>query len=304
MKEPSQIRRVLSIAAAAIALIFVTDRAAAWVCAKLVSVSQDRYVDLYEGRSKADIVVFGNSRADHHFPAVQMSAQLGLSVKNYGIGGVSTVLIEALLRDHVERNGKPKVVILENHNLIVSPGEPGDLRLFATYSQRLSEIVKRETPSLYYSGRALKLVQYNSEMFFRVLLSIRHAPADRLLDRSVPAVFIEGLKATRPFPLTTHPDNEAALRRISEFCAQEHIPLYVIVAPFLPEQAAAFSNLQEWIDATARTAGPSAHFLDYSRSVTTRSFFLDGTHLNVQGVAQLFEMMKRDGVYDIAKTPK
>ena len=91
--------------------LFVGDRILGELCAWLVSKSNDRYVEVYEGRAKAEVLVIGNSRADNHFPPQMMSALLGERVVNLGLGGVSGMLAEVLLVDYVENNDPPKLLV-------------------------------------------------------------------------------------------------------------------------------------------------------------------------------------------------
>ena len=54
---PQSNAKSLQVGLLLLALFFAGDRAGGWLLGNLVSLSQDRYVLLYEGESEADIVV-------------------------------------------------------------------------------------------------------------------------------------------------------------------------------------------------------------------------------------------------------
>ena len=75
-----------------------------------------------------------------------MAKKLDVRVVNLGFGGVSTVMSEVLLRDYVERNGRPRLLVVEPTCLTVSADEVGDMGLFTIFSERLNQLVKERNP--------------------------------------------------------------------------------------------------------------------------------------------------------------
>lgn len=75
------------------------------------SKSQDRLIHSAIGTNE-DILIFGSSRAYHHYNPEVFEKELGLSCFNVGYGGQNIYYHLALLKSAVERH-KPRVVILD-----------------------------------------------------------------------------------------------------------------------------------------------------------------------------------------------
>ena len=157
-------------------LLVIGDRLIGAGLSALVSQSGNRFVAIYNDAGPVDVLVLGNSRADLHFSPHMIAAQTGMTSRNLGLGGISTVMSEALLRDHLDAYGPPKVLIIEPSNIITDPDRVGDMRLFAPWSPRIAGLVRADTPEFYWAGKLSSLFNFNTDMFTRVINDLR-APA-------------------------------------------------------------------------------------------------------------------------------
>ena len=289
--------KVLRFATIIVALLLVGDRLAAWGLQKLVARSQDRYVAMYEGRAKADILVLGNSRADNHFPPQMMTQALGATAVNLGLGGVSTALSEALMKDYIERNGAPRLIVLEATVLEVDPSVIGDMMIFTSYSPRIADLVKRNAPRLYYTMTVFKLFQYNNEMLWRILYHVWKAPFDRMHSGTMTPQLLAEIRRRGDYHMTSFAENEAALRRMVDYARQRDIPMRIVVTPYLKEQFGKFTNFPTW-KAKVEGLARGQRVWDYSHSFDNPALFRDSEHMNSAGTTRLLQVMVHDGFYD------
>jgi hypothetical protein len=279
--------------------LFAGDRLIAAACAHLVGKSHDRYVELYEGRAQADVLVIGNSRADNHFPPQLTGDLLGKRVVNYGLGGVSTVLAEALVADYVEKNGPPKMIIVEPTCLTVEPAAIGDMRLFAIDSQRIRGLTEHYMPTFFWAAEIFHSFSFNNEMFMRTLGQLRSAPGDRVHSTQVTPELMEVIRSRGRNPLVNFPDNEAALTRLLDYIRSKKIALRVVITPYLPVQMANLSNFAAWRDHLFELGVRRDELYDYSSRFDRPEYFRDGLHMNTDGIKRLLALMVADGVYKL-----
>jgi hypothetical protein len=284
--------------------LFAGDRLIAAACARLVGMSHDRYVDVYEGRAAADILVIGNSRADNHFPPQLMGQLLGRKVVNLGLGGVSTVLAEALVADYIEKNGPPKLIVIEPSCLIVEPAAIGDMRLFSIYSKRIHGLIRRYMPEFHYAAEVFHAFNFNNEMFLRVLNQIRSIPEDRVHFTSITPELLQVIRAEGRFPLVDYPDNEVALTRLLDYIRGQHIALRVVITPYLPDHLANLENFPVWRTHLFELGVRREDFFDYSDRFNRPDYFRDGVHMNTEGTKKLLGVMMDEGFYAAVREPE
>jgi hypothetical protein len=273
--------------------LFAGDRLGAMALHQLLDQSKNRFVRLYNGGETNSIVIIGNSRADRHFPPSLLAAISGKSVLNLGLGSVTTLVSETLLADFIEHNGPPALVIVEPTNLAVENTGVSDLRLFATYSDRLRAIIKQQTPRLYWAGELSHLFRFNNPMLVRVLKNIRRAPGDRLLHATITPELLARLEGEKPKPMINQLENEAALSRIVRLSKQHGFPLHMVIAPYLPGNGP--PNVDAWINQLRVRYGARVAIWNYANAIDGVEYFTDRLHLNAGGVARLLKLMQTDG---------
>ena len=283
-----------------LAFLFCGDRGLATISGALVSMSHDRYVEVYTKRNPVDVLILGNSRADNHFSEVEIRNRLGLTAVNLAQGGLSPVLMEALLQDFVEHHGPPKLILFEASGMINDPALIGDLRLLSPYSSRIAELVRRVAPPLHYTAQVFHVFSYNNEMFLRTLRAIPHRQEERILRGTPSPGLIAAIAQRTPYPLINFPDNEAALTRMLPWASERGIPFRVVVTPFLPIQRAKILNYPAWCQRLFNLGVREAQFWDYSQRMSDTRSFHDGLHLNRVGVIQFLEVAAEDGLFQLA----
>jgi len=289
-------RQALKIGLLFLVALFASDRLIAFGLKHAVDHSQDRFVRMYTGRARADILILGNSRADRHFPPRRLEALLpGKRVVNLGLGGISTTLSEALLLDFIERNGPPKTLVLALGGLNVDPASVGDMRLFGVYSNRIRAVTRHHDPKLYVAGTLFRLFRFNNEMFLRVLLGIVKEEKDRTLKAPIPSRLVERLRRRTPDPVHAFPENLESLRHIIDCCDRNGIVFVPVITPVLEVNTP--PNFGEWRREVGRTIGGRAAIRDYSTLVSDPALFHDASHLNADGVDVLLARMIRDGTF-------
>ena len=289
--------KAILITVAFLCALIAGDRVISWGLRTAMSYSQNRFVDLYQGRFTPGVLVLGNSRSDRHFPAPQVAEISGVDVANLGLGGESTMLSEALLYDYVDRVGKPQLLIVEASNLSVAPDNMGDMRLFGTYSERIRELTRQWKPKLYYTSALFNLFQLNNEMFFRVMLAIVRKERDRRHFAVIPDVMVERLRTEKARPIDLREANRNALLRILKYTEERDIPTRVIVTPYLDvrnSEVEAFTA--EFVSESQQALG-RLKVWDYSKALPDREHFRDRVHLNAKGVDALLSKLKTDGFF-------
>ena len=68
--------------------------------------------DIYEGKAYSDILIFGSSRATHHYDPMLMEDNLNQTVYNLGINGHGFWLQHLKYLEYLKHNKKPKTIII------------------------------------------------------------------------------------------------------------------------------------------------------------------------------------------------
>jgi len=221
-----------------------------------------------------------------------MASKFGRPVENLGLGGISMVLAETLIRDYIDRNKKPGLIILEPTALLVPPETIGDMRLFAPDSERISNLIRTHMPEFYYAKEFFHSFNYNNEMFFRVLYRIIQPPQDRLHYSTLNRAQMDMLLRRGDYSISSHHDNLESFERIMQFANEHEIPLTVILTPTLPQQADKIVNFTDWKLQIEKLIGDRAPFHDFSLVIEDPQLFSDGQHLNTQGVSVFLEKLE------------
>ncbi len=297
-------KKVLLLAVLSSSAFFAGDRLISWGIGSMLSMSHNRFVEMYSGKPEPGVLILGNSRADRHFTAPELERLLELDVTNCGIGGLSTVVSEVLLYDYVERVGKPKLLIIEPSNMIVEPNVVGDMRLFGLYSERMRNLTLDLQPKLYYTSKVFHLFRFNNDMFMRAFIGIFKREEDRRFRVTISDELLQKLKIEDESPdlkKITYSQNEQALKRMLEFADSNAIPVRIVMTPMLHfNQEVSTRNGKAWIEDLRGMVG--AHKVwDYSDAFANPSLFGDRLHLNAKGLRAMNELLVRDGFFEDAE---
>lgn len=251
-----------------------------------------------------DVLIFGSSRAEHHYNAQMISDSLGLSCYNCGESGCGIILAYGRLLMLLERH-KPKVVIYE-----ITPGYDyllgGDNHKFL---YRLKQHYERKgIDSIFWNVDATErfkmlswMYRYNSSFLQNIVAAYLHISTDT------------GIKGFRPM---VTPFDSLKVRDIQTFYEDEdsfqYDPLKMsYFNRFLDKTAAIktfFVASPIWYGMNTAVFKPikeiceqrNIPFLDFSNDpkyVHNSTYFADGNHLNAVGADEF----TRDLIHKLKK---
>lgn len=271
-------------------VVLAGDRIGAFVCSRVLVSSQFRFSRVYRGGSNADVLVIGDSRGVHSFYAPAIEKLTGRPALNLSYNSMSMPIAEALLADYLDRNSKPRTVIIEPTCVVVDRGLVSELRTYAGLSQRLEALYASEHPRAAAAGRLFRLLPYDSEFFLRALAYLRRSDQD-WINRNVIAPQLAAGPRGRWSP-RPHQENLDALRRLVPMLRSHGIDVKLVIAPY---HRSVMVDMNEITDGVTRSV-PGARVLNYADAVEDSRSFADGVHMNADGSDVFLRMLCRDGV--------
>jgi hypothetical protein len=248
--------------------------------------------------TKADILIFGSSRANHHYDTQVIADSLGMSCYNTGRDGNFLLYNYAIFKTIVNRY-TPKIVILDvNKNELSSNAtEYERLSALLPYKNRNSAI--EQTISLkgpYEKIKCLsKIYPYNS-MLLTIAIGNTKLNQKRHKDVNgyIPLNGFWNHKNNEP----SEPDDfkkidknkDKAIREIIEDCRAKGIRLLLVHSPILVQSMR--SNSIDPIQEIANTY--KVEFLDFSSNAdfsNNNRLFVNPTHLNAIGAKHFSEIL-------------
>lgn len=276
------------------AVVFLVDAGIGYFLKKYYYKQQSGYDYLTTNaieNAKADIMVFGSSRAVNIFNPEIIESKTGLSCFNVGRVGEPVFYHEAVLKSVLKRFS-PKLIILSIDAGNFSNGLDAYDRLTALLPYYNAHPEIRPIVQLKGPFEQIKMIShiypYNSLLIPIITGNTAYSK------RKYP--HIKGfIPLTRTFsgPLRTF-DYAAekeldtvkinAYKSFIEDCIQAKIPLHIVVPPYLIHAIGVDSSITE---AKKIAESYKINFLDYSRDsffVNKPDLFADYRHLNVEGV--------------------
>lgn len=284
----SDVRKSLTWIAAFIAVVLAGDRMLAWIAQQILVRSQFRYSRLYRGGTDADIVILGDSRGVNSFYAPAMETMTGERVFNLSYNSMSPAVAEALLMDYLERNRKPKLMIVEVTSAIVSGEVLTELRPYAGMSPRLMALYAAKHPYAAIASRVFHLLPLNSSFAIEALHYMRRGDQDWIMRTVMPPERqVRERDRLRPMP-----GSMEALGRMAQTCRQRGIEVRLLIAPYYKD----IGNLPWFLGELARAVQPDAHVRigNYANAIQDPEAFADHVHLNERGSVQFLELLRRD----------
>ena len=241
--------------------------------------------------SKDEVLIFGSSRAAHHYVPQVFEDSLGLSCYNCGSDGECIYYHYAILSSYIERGDLPKMVVLDVNSSDVCVSHTGtfDLdcaldRLAPHYGQYAS------IDSLFALNgwkETLKMnlmtYRYNSKLVQAIKCNFIPWPEDRGYE----ALIGSSLDSTDVFKISDEMDaaeyeeNKIVyLRKFISACKDNGIPMVIAHSPsfgYTPSEGL------DYIRSVALEYG--VPYLDYGKDERFMSprLFKDGSHLNDEG---------------------
>lgn len=280
-----------------ILIVIFFDRIIGITCEKLYNRSNDNtiYRLCYTlDSAKEDILIFGSSRAQHHFVSRVINKNTGLSCYNCGFGGEGLVFSLIQLNECLKRT-IPKLIVLEvSPNILIDPETQQKLKILMPFHKRDPLIFNALT---------------NDEMLEKVKLLSSIYPYNSTIASLITGQYkknLDTLKGFNPligiidtiglikeinasFPTSSIPyKNLQVLKQFIALCNNHNIKIAIVVSPLYQTN----TNLDEMIKEIELTCleFKNIYFLDYSKfdSIYLHiSYFKDNLHLNYEG-AQIF----------------
>lgn len=246
-------------------------------------------------KAKEDIIIFGSSRASHHYDCKVFQDSLGLSCFNAGKDGMTIIYASTILPVITERH-KPKLIILDLNpeELSFKAGKEGEDLLISTllpYASKypkiksaVSELNKIEIIKC----RISKVYPYNS-FIFPILQHYMHIGLTGF-NGYIPLTgshlsIEEASKVRKDAPAI----DSFILKKFEDFLKEvssENISMKIIISPTLMN----YSTQQvELMGSIANKYG--FDLWNYTESVNDKKLFYDNVHLNAQGAAAFSKLI-------------
>ncbi len=296
-----------------ILVIVITDRLFGLVLRRLYfnqTGGQDYSLSYLLSKCNSDIVVFGNSRAQHHYDSRIISAGMNMSCYNAGLdGGHSIILPDAEIKVLTERY-TPKIIVLEFSptGIVHFDGDYDRLSILLPYYQDYPVIrsflqlrgpfekMKLMSAIYPFNSDIINIVGFNTNTRAAHRHDIEgYVPLNEVLNPEIlkykPEYVSQAVMRTQS-SLDTNMVN--ALENIISICKEKNIALYIINSPVYHM----VNEIQTPEYAVAKISLDIIHhnhvnFLDFSDDpafVGHPELFADQGHLNDKG-ARIFSNM-------------
>jgi hypothetical protein len=279
---------------AVLLLTFLIDRGLGIYLNNITKKSMFRYSRMYSSNAKADIVLLGNSRGlTFYEPWIEKNT--GLKVVNLSYNGMPADLGVSLLRDYVELNGTPKMVLVEgtmcdreNTPLTVS------FTPYMILSKHLDTLIHSANDRMWWGTRISHLFRYNGEVFQRTLFHMKKPDNDWLLDRVISPTLINTLtkEEQRPYPI--YERQLSSMGKISELAREKGFQLNIVIAPYYPGFRSKILDMEGFTRKIEGHTKTKVH--DYSSLLTEDKYFGDFQHVNKAGAAIFLEKLQADSI--------
>jgi hypothetical protein len=246
---------------------------------------------------KADILIFGNSRAQHHYDPKIISDLTGLSCFNAGLDGGHSILLPYAQIKTITDRYTPKIIILEffPSGLVHDPSNYEKLSILLPYYNRFPEL----KPYILLRGpyEKIKLLSsiypFNSDIINILKFNTNyHYDKTKVPNGYVPLIGNLNVSLLKPsIAKDSHIEVDSnlvdALNKIIRICQKKNIKLFIINSPIfhtISDKPIAQSDAEKL--AIQIIKQNHVDFLDYSWDSTFighNEWFSDRAHLNSDG---------------------
>lgn len=253
-----------------------------------------RYLYINEGTTE-DVLIFGSSRAYHHYNPQVIETQTGLSVYNCGTDGNGCILFYTQLVNILKRY-KPELIVYDvmpSFDYIKQGNNTkylGRAKLFYGESPEVDSVFWEIDPNSRYKMLS-GMYRHNSSFLQVVSDCIKpkrsstkgYQPLDGEIDyfrepETQPALVVDSVKLQY-------------LERIVNLCERSGVPIMFVASPTYYDPADLFAPIRNL------AAGHEIPFLSYyndPRFERNKAMFVDATHLNRHGAAEFSCMVADD----------
>lgn len=279
-----------------IILFLLGDRVGGLFLKNIAEKSQFRYSRLYAGEAKSDVLFVGNSRGLMFYqPYIEEKSKL--STLNISYNGLPMDLANVLIQDQIDINSAPKLMIIDiticdrfNPQLL------SGFNFYQPFSERLSELLRKEVPKTYYGGFLSHLFRHNSEIFNRALYYLNILDEDWLLDRVITDKIIKGIEEREAYKITIDDHLINELKSAINYAKSKGVEVKLLVNPYFPKFADKVSNLDEVIEKVE--IATNLKVSNYAYAVEDEKGFGDSQHLNKHGSRLFLDILIEDDIFD------
>jgi hypothetical protein len=247
----------------------------------------------------ADVIVFGSSRANHHYHPEVFEKKLPYEYYNAGRDGSYNLYHFAVLRSILKRH-KPKMIILEFGKEEFKKSQIGYDRLSALLPYykthpEIREILNHKSSTERLKLSASQIYPFNSSIF---TIAIGNASINKTrrgdIKGYVPLdkTWNEPIKTVQPSP--AYDVDSVSVWAYESFlkdCNSSGVPVYVVTSPYFERSASLDTSMQLGEKIAEKLNVP---FFDFSRDenlISHPEFFADHLHLNDKGARVFSEMV-------------
>jgi len=292
-------------------IVAITDKGLGHILSKLYFNQKESEIhSLNYGLSEcnADVLIFGNSRAQHHYDSRIISAALNMSCYNAGEDGGHCIIFPYAQIKIITERYSPKIIILEFSGVFNYPGAYDRLSILLPYYKEYPEI--RSLIQLRSRFERIKLISSIYPFNSNVIDIIRfHTNIPEDFDGYIPLKKMLNIDLLKPEPeivrkseiKTQVADTNMvnALENIIRICKRKNISLFIIISPTfhsVNEKQGPLSPAAELaLDIIHRN---QVNYLDFSSDPVFAGhseWFADIFHLNEEG-AKVFSNMVTDSI--------
>lgn len=256
---------------------------------------------------RADILIFGNSRAQHHYDTKIISDSLNLTCYNAGIDGGHSILMPYALIKVMLNRYTPKVIIIEFDPSFVMEYRKSEYDRFSVLLPyyyiypNLQPFIKKRSPfeqikllsGIYpYNSDIIGLIRMNTDIdanrkwIFNGYIPIKN----KQMNESMVSIPIDyGTKAR------ADPDKIKALENIIQLCKNKGTKLFFINSPIFQAAQENVENIagstKEVKDLLTKLKATSIDYSKDTRFIDQIALFADRLHLNENGATKYSQII-------------
>ena len=237
---------------------------------------------------KAEVLVLGSSRANHHYVSSMFKDSLGLSCYNAGRDGHDILYAYMIFQSFLERN-TPKMVVVDIASSMMDGSwieHNKDMTCFYGASQAVTEVLDKDVLKGFDKVKMLSnLYRYNNTLEWIATAYLSNwGEGDGYFPMPITNNSMKK-KVAKDYFFQPHPVCLSYLDQIIEICQHNKIQLVLCVSPSL---SYSLYGTNDWMMKYAHDKGVKAQdFTGDTTYVDHSDLFYDATHLNDRG-AQLF----------------
>lgn len=265
----------------------VLDRGMAMLFQDILLRSDYRASRIYSGSIDSDVVIVGNSRAVHLTDVGSLAKDLCRPVYNLGLDAVDATTQNALIRDYLDLNEKPDLLVIEGSNIRPgAPVAPEYLPYFA-FSERLSSLAQHDLVTRF-AVEVFHLYSFNSPKWWRALmLGISQDDQDQSpyfgsINEGIKAAYGKGERVDE-----VDPAKLADLVGLVRYARAKRVNVVVLLAPFHEVAFKTPNARRAYVDLIRRQLPPGVDVIDMTAALGGDAPFADIVHVNNVGVERL-----------------